>query len=210
MISLSLIEDNANYLTFLKEFIQLEPQLELKHCYVSAEDFLANMEVCCEDTNILFLDLNLPGQDGLSVIPSIKNYKPDLNIIVLTGQNHYLKTLEAIQLGVSGYLLKDSPIDEIRRAITDVHEGGCVIDPKLSKLVLTTLTNSKQFEENPLSQREVQVLEYLALGKVKKEVAKELDLSYRAIALYTENIYKKLQVSNVAAAVATAIRKGFI
>lgn len=210
MISISLVEDNANYLAFLKEFIQLESHFELKHSYISAEDFLSNIENCCQDTDLILLDLNLPGQSGLEIIPNIKAIKSCLNIIVLTSNDDYLKTLEAIKLGISGYLLKDSPIDDIRRAILDVTEGGCVIDPKLSRLVLNTLSNPEEYSENPLSQRETQVLELLALGKVKKEVASELDLSYRAIALYTENVYKKLQVSNVAAAVATAIRKGYI
>lgn len=210
MISISLVEDNANYLAFLKEFIQMNSEFELKYNFVSAEDFLIQVETCCQATDILLLDLNLPGQNGLNIIPNIKAIKPSLQIIVLTSNDDYLKTLEAIKLGISGYLLKDSPLDDIKRAIVDVYEGGCVIDPKLSRLVLNTLSNPEDDKDNPLSQREVQVLELLAQGKVKKEVAKELDLSYRAIALYTENIYKKLQVSNVAAAVATAIRKGFI
>jgi DNA-binding NarL/FixJ family response regulator len=84
-----------------------------------------------------------------------------------------------------------------------------VIDPVLSKFVLKALTQPNQIE-NPLSKREMEVLNALSLGFVKKEVAKQLGISYSAVALYTENIYKKLQVQNVAAAIATAIRKGLL
>lgn len=210
MIKITIVEDNANYLKFLENFIELEDNLELSNCFISCEDVLENLEENLSNSDLLLLDLNLPGKEGLSLIPFIKRLSPSPKIIVLTNQDDYLKTLEAIKLGVSGYLLKEASVTELKQAIIEVSEGGCVIDSKLSKLVLEVLTQQKAELETPLSQREQQVLELLALGYVKKEIAKDLDLSYRAIALYTENIYKKLQVSNVAAAVATAIRKGLI
>jgi len=210
MIKITIVEDNANYLKFLENFIELEDHLELSNCFISCEDVLENLEENLSHSDLLLLDLNLPGKEGLSLIPFIKRLSPSPKIIVLTNQDDYLKTLEAIKLGVSGYLLKEASVTELKQAIIEVSEGGCVIDSKLSKLVLEVLTQQKAELETPLSQREQQVLELLALGYVKKEIAKDLDLSYRAIALYTENIYKKLQVSNVAAAVATAIRKGLI
>ncbi len=98
--------------------------------------------------------------------------------------------------------------------INKFHKGGCVIDSRLSHDVLKTLGTGDNTASNddasPLSRRERQVLALMAMGYVKKEVADELGISYRAIALYTANIYQKLQVPNITAAVATAIRKGLI
>ncbi len=131
-------------------------------------------------------------------------------LVRLVKADDYRTVLEAIQLGVVGYILKDTPIAELRRAIFEVHEGGSIIDPQLSRLVLKAFNEKDAGVESPLSERERQVLELLAMGYVKKEVADGLGISYSAVALYTANIYEKLQVPNIAAAVAAAIRKGLI
>ncbi|MEM1223606.1 MAG: helix-turn-helix transcriptional regulator, partial [Verrucomicrobiota bacterium] len=89
-------------------------------------------------------------------------------------------------------------------------EGGNCIDPRLSRLVLNVLTSKETTVDSPLSKREQQVLEQLAMGYLKKEIANNLNLSLHTVNRYSENLYKKLQVTNVAAAVATAIRKGLI
>jgi DNA-binding NarL/FixJ family response regulator len=93
----------------------------------------------------------------------------------------------------------------------DVHHGASVIDPRLSRIVLTTLAGTpSDTKENPLSDREAEVLSAMADGLTKKEVANLLNLSYHTIDLYTRNIYEKLKSPNIAAAIATAIRKGHI
>jgi DNA-binding NarL/FixJ family response regulator len=143
-------------------------------------------------------------------VPLLRERVPKAGVVVLTQNDDYRTVLEAIQLGVVGYVLKDTPVADLRRVIREVHDGGSVIDPQLSRLVLEAFRDGESTEASPLSERERQVLELMAMGYVKKEVAKELGISYGAVALYTSNIYEKLQVPNVAAAVAAAIRKGMI
>jgi DNA-binding NarL/FixJ family response regulator len=125
---------------------------------------------------------------------------------VLTSDRDYHTTIEAIRLGVSGYILKNASIGEIRSAIYELNDGASIIDPQLARLVLNALCSDSTGGYGPLSEREHQVLELMAMGFVKKQVADRLDISYSAVAQYTESIYKKLQVPNVAA----AIRKGLI
>ena len=96
---------------------------------------------------------------------------------------------------------------ELQRIIREVHDGGSVIDPQLSRFVLKAFQEEVIIESDPLSAREREVLE---LMYVKKEVAEKLGISCSAVALYTLNIFEKLQAPNVAVAVATAIRKGQI
>ena len=144
------------------------------------------------------------------MIPQLRKLVPQVAILILTHNDDYHTVLEAIQLGAVGYLVKDTPVADLRRAIREVHEGGSVIDPKLSRLVLKALTEIEPTSSSILSKREQQVLELMAAGYVKKEVAEQLGISYSAVALYTANIYEKLQVPNIAAAVATAIRRGLI
>lgn len=206
------IEDNTAYRQSLQDTIDAAPDMLLAASFGRGEDAVdALKEDCCTiRPNVVLLDLHLPGRDGISFIPVLKQLLPDTEIIVLTQDDNYLKTLEAIRLGVAGYLLKSVSINEIWNAIREVRQGGNVIDPRLSRLVLNVLTSGEAPDENPLSERERQVLEQLAMGYVKKEIADNLQLSIHTVNRYSENLYKKLQVTNVAAAVATAIRKGLI
>ena len=100
---------------------------------------------------------------------------------------------------------------EIHQAIIDVNNGAAVIDQRLSRIVLTTLAGSSSGTgDNPLSEREAEVLSAMADGLTKKEVAQQLKLSYHTVDLYTRNIYEKLKAPNIAAAIATAVRKCLI
>lgn len=207
-----IIEDNRQYTNSLIHMIQLSDRMEFAASYLSAEAYLEALDKDVgKGIDIVLLDLQLPGKSGLQLIPVLRKEIPESNILVLTNNEDYRTTLEAIRLGVSGYLLKDAPISSIREAIIEINEGGSVIDPQLSRIVLKALSGSTESEEEELlTERERQVLELMAMGYVKKEVAERMGVSYRTVAQYTESIYKKLQVANIAAAVAAAIRKGMI
>ncbi|HKK17237.1 MAG TPA: response regulator transcription factor [Opitutales bacterium] len=212
MIRVLTIEDNTAYRQSLQDTIEAAPDMLLAASFGRGEDAVDALKEDCGAlrSRVILLDLHLPGRDGISFIPVIKQLAPGAEIIVLTQDDNYLRTLEAIRLGVAGYLLKTVSINDIWSAIREVDQGGNVIDPRLSRLVLKVLTSGEAPEENPLSERERQVLEQLAMGYAKKEIADNLQLSFHTVNRYSENLYKKLQVSNVAAAVATAIRKGLI
>lgn len=206
-----IVEDNAAYAESLQEIIGASEGMECigRHATVGSCRRAFEQETPPE-ADIILLDLKLPDGGGLSLVPLMKERAPDTNIVVLTSNDNYRMVLEAIKLGVVAYVLKDTSVAELRRIIREVHEGGSVIDPQLSRYVLQALRDEVSIETDPLSAREREVLELMARGYVKKEVAEKLGISYSAVALYTSNIYEKLQVPNVAAAVATAIRKGMI
>jgi len=208
-IDVVVIEDNETYSEMLNHFLELSPRLNCLGRYASAETFIPEMQAVGLKADVILLDLHLPGRDGLSLLPLVRQTLPEVNILILTQEDNYLATLEAIRLGASGYILKNSTSDEIERAIVEVKKGGCVIDPQLCKAVLQVM-DAKTIGENLLSSREHQILELLAAGYSKKEVAENLEISYRTVAQGTERIYKKLQVPNIAAAVAKAVRNGII
>ena len=211
MIEILIVEDNAAYLDTLKEMIEATDDMSFHTAWRSAESAVnALRHGDFPSEALLLLDLNLPGNGGLSVIPAFREACPEGNVVVLTQEDNELVVLEAIHAGAVGYLLKDSPIAELRAAIRDIHGGGSVIDAKFSRYVLQALGGRTEGNQDVLSPREHQVLELMAMGKGKKEVADQLDISYHAIALYTRNIYKKLESPNITAAVATAIRRGLI
>lgn len=212
LIQIAIVEDNAAFAESMLNIIDCTDDLNCRAVFNSGESFLEQLRTdSLSEVGLILLDLHLPGKNGLVLVPTIQQELPHAHILILTQNDDYLTTLEAIRLGVAGYILKSASIAEIRNAIREVYDGGSVIDPQLSRLVLKTLSSDNQEEsENMLSKRERQVLELMAMGYVKKEVAARLAISYRTVAQYTESIYKKLQVPNVAAAVASAIRKGLI
>ncbi|MGL4400354.1 MAG: response regulator [Luteolibacter sp.] len=210
-IQIAVVEDNPAYARSIQEIIAISEGMECCGVYHSAEDCTEAFQSSIPPlADVILLDLKLPGKNGMTLIPFLRQTLPQTRILVLTSNDDYRTTLEAIQLGVVGYVLKDAPVAALRQAILDVHEGGTVIDPQLSRLVLKAIHEKGNQEDNPLSKRERQVLELMAMGYAKKDVAIELGLSYSAVALYTANIYEKLQVPNIAAAVSSAIRKGLI
>jgi DNA-binding NarL/FixJ family response regulator len=204
------VEDNKSFTTSLKRMLEFNADMHFAGSFSSAEALLDASRQAPLTADIVLLDLHLPGKSGLTLVPFLQEQCPQTNILILTQNDDYHTTLEAIRLGVSGYVLKNAALDDIERAIREVHEGGCVIDPQLSRLVLDALDSRNPAADSPLSKRECQVLELLAMGFVKKEIADRLGLSYHTVAEYTQNIFKKLQVPNIAAAIATAIRKGLI
>lgn len=210
MIRIITVEDNQSFTTSLNRMMEFNDDMHCAGSFNSAESSLDAFLKNTPHADLVLLDLHLPGKSGLSLVPFLKEHCPNTKILILTQNDDYRTTLEAIRLGVSGYVLKNAALDEIEHAIREVHQGGCVIDPQLSRLVLEALDSHNPVTDSPLSNRERQVLELLAMGFVKKEIANRLDLSYHTIAEYTNNIFVKLQSPNAVAAVATAIRKGLI
>jgi len=207
-IRIHIIEDNQNYLNSLKQALTLLEGVEYSGGYGSFEAYRIAPP---EAPDCILLDINLPGISGLEALPEIKQMMPDTEVIMLTQNDDYLNVLQALRSGASGYIIKGGSIKDIHQAILDVHSGAAVIDPRLSRIVLTTLAGvPSDTTDNPLSERETQVLKELADGMTKKEAAAHLNLSYHTIDLYTRNIYEKLKAPNIAAAIATAIRKGLI
>lgn len=202
------IEDNPNYQELLQSALELLDGVECVGGFLSYESF---RDAAPEPPDSILLDLNLPETSGLDALPEIKKRMPDTEIIMLTQNDDYPNVLKAIQRGASGYIIKGGSMNEIHQAILDVHNGASVIDPRLSRIVLSTIAGAPpETKDNPLSPREVEVLSAMADGLTKKEVADQLNLSYYTIDHYTRNIYDKLKSPNIAASIATAIRKGMI
>jgi DNA-binding NarL/FixJ family response regulator len=210
-IRIVIVEDNKAYTNSLREIINSSGDMQCVGTHATTESceraFTGNTPPAAD---IILLDLKIPHKGGLSLVPLLRESTPNASIVVLTSSDDYRTVIEAIRLGAVGYVLKNTPVSELRRIIREVYQGGSVIDPRLARHVLTVFREDRNLGAHELSDRERQVLELMAEGLVKKEVAAQLGISYSAVALYTSNIYEKLQVPNVAAAVAKAIRKRLI
>lgn len=210
-ISIMIVEDNRTYRESLLDIIEFSQGLECIGDFNAAEPCLKTLqEKPADRPDLLLLDLNLPGDNGLTVLPLFRKIATNTEVIILTQDDDYHTVLEALRLGANGYLLKGATIAEIRTIIREVSESATYIDPQLSRFVMDALCRSGAPSENPLSTRESEVLALLVRGYAKKEVADKMGLSYYTVVSYVRTIFDKLESPNLAAAIAKAIRQKLI
>lgn len=157
--------------------------------------------------DVTLMDLQMPGLDGVGAIEAIKAQQTSAHILVLTTYDSDADILRAIEAGATGYLLKDTPREELFRAIRTAAKGESVLAPAVAARLMTRMRAPA--EEN-LSGREIEVLQLVAKGYSNKEVGKELRISTATVKTHLIHIYNKLGVDDRTAAVTTALEKGII
>ncbi len=157
--------------------------------------------------DVTLMDLRMPGMDGVGAIEAIKARQPSANILVLTTYDSDADILRAIEAGATGYLLKDTPREELFRAIRAAAAGESVLAPTVAARIMTQMRAPA--EEN-LSSREIEVLQLVAKGHSNKDIGKALHISTATVKTHLIHIYNKLGVDDRTAAVTTALEKGII
>ena len=160
----------------------------------------------------LLLDINMPNMNGLEVLEKIKERNLDTKVIILTVHNEVEYLLKAVEIGIDGYMLKDSNSDELKKAIYSVIEGESYIQPNLIPIL-----NSKMIERDVekeklalLTKRELEVLKLMAVGSYNKEIGEKLNISERTVKNHISSIFKKIDVSDRTQAAIFAIRNDLI
>jgi NarL family two-component system response regulator LiaR len=160
--------------------------------------------------DVILLDLVMPKKDGLQAIIEIKQNKPDISILVLTSFSDEDKVFPAIRAGALGYLLKDASPEELLKAIHDVYRGMPSLHPSIALQLLREINRPSELPraENPLSEREMEVLKLIAQGLTNQEIATKLVLSEWTVRTHVRNILTKLHLANRTQAALFALRKG--
>ena len=158
--------------------------------------------------DIVLLDLEMPGMDGISVIRQLRENHPAVRVLVFTAFDTDERILGALQAGAKGYLLKGAPRMELFNAVRVVHTGGSLLQPVVASRLLEQLAGPQRAEE--LTPREEAVLALLARGKQNKEIAAELDISERTVKFHLSAIYGKLGAGNRTEAVTIALQQGWV
>jgi DNA-binding NarL/FixJ family response regulator len=201
------IEDSETYREAIVRVLNSIPGVRCGNSFSSVEDGIQALKKG-SGPRVLFLDINLPGMTGLEGIQQIKALSPGTDIIMLTVINDHASIMQALCAGATGYLLKTSSMDVISDAIFNVVQGGAPMTPQIARSVLRLFVRySPTKVDYGLSKQEKNVLELLVEGKVKKEIADLLSLSYHTVDNYVRGIYRKLHVHSLSAAVAKAVRE---
>ena len=200
-----LVEDCQSYREVIALGLNNRPDFEVAAEFNTADaalDYLQDHK----PPSLILLDLNLPGRSGLQAIPDFQAEAPKTKILVLTESEKEADILEALTAGAQGYLLKESPFNQIITGIYNVLSGGASLDPTMARYLLEQ--HRPKVNDLSFSERELEVLELVAEGLIKKEIAKQLNLSPKTIDFHVGQIYKKFEVHNAPAAVAKAYQSG--
>ena len=166
--------------------------------------------------DVILLDLVMPGQSGLEAIGQIKADNPDARVLVLTSFGDNERVFSAIRAGASGYLLKDASPEQLLQAIHDVYNGESHLHPTIALKMLRELDNpvaaaaNRPLTDDPLTEREVEVLRLVAQGLSNQEIAKTLTISERTVGNHIGSILRKLHLANRTQAALYALRRGLV
>ncbi len=200
MIRVLIVEDQRMLRTALCSLLALEDDIDVVG---SAEDGLEGMQLTRQlQPDIVIADIEMPKKTGLELADWIKQKKLPTRVIIVTtfARSGYLR--RALDAGVSGYLLKDSPGDVLPNAIRTVYNGGCTIDPDLATQAWS--------ESDPLTDRERQVLRLSADGLTNTQIASELNLNHGTVRNYVSEAISKLDANNRIDAARIARDKGWL
>ena len=159
------------------------------------------------DPDVVLMDLRMPEMDGVSAIRQMTDLGIPARVLVLTTFDTDSDVLPAIEAGATGYLLKDAPRDELLRAVRSAAAGEAVLSPSVAARLLDQV---RQPLKETVSQRELEVLQLVAVGATNREVAERLFVSEATVKTHLLHIYAKLGVNDRAAAVGAAFEKGLL
>lgn len=206
------VEDQAPLLKALVKYLRTRPEVQVVGTAMSGED--AVEAVLAEPPDVLLLDLELPGIDGIEVLSRIKPARPGVHVLILTTFDDEAKVYEAMQKGASGYLVKRIATEKVADAIREVHAGGVVIEARIARRFWNYFDSVRATPPEPdlrgLTEVELDVLQFLAKGLSNAEVGKVMNLERRTIRTHLMHIYEKLGVSSHVEAVVTALKLGIV
>lgn len=198
-IRVVIIEDDDTIREGYHFLIDEEEGFEVINAYASFEE--AIRKLLADKPDVIVLDVELPGMNGIEALPRIRKLLPKTSVLILTVYDSEKTVFDALAQGASGYLTKDSSADKIITAIREAHEGGGPMSVNIARLVIKSFRKN---QDSPLSKRETQILEMVSIGKSRSQIARELFIDLETVKSHIKNIYLKLDVNSRADAIKTA------
>jgi DNA-binding NarL/FixJ family response regulator len=213
LINVLIVDDHALIREGLRQLFTLE-----EHIHVvgeAANGFEALEKIHRLSPDVVLLDIHLPVVDGIAVTRQITHQFPKAAVIILTVHRQNQQIVDAIRNGAKGYLLKNSSAREVAEAIKIVHQGGTVVSPVLTEAIVNELrrqpeqgTNSHSLAQ--LSEKELEIVRYLASGLSNKEIASRLSYSEKTVKNYLSVIFQKLHLRDRTQVAIFALRQGLL
>lgn len=209
VIRVFLADDHAVVRRGLEALIETQVDMVVVGTAVDGEEAVQQVDRLLPD--VILLDIQMPRKNGVTAIGDIKTTHPDARILVLTSFGDDDTVFAAIKAGAMGYLLKDSSPQELMQAIRHVYNGRASLHPDIALRVIQELNKPPThlpLTDDPLTEREVEVLKLVARGLSNQEIADQLVVSERTVRTHLSNILGKLHLANRTQAALYALRQG--
>ena len=208
IIRILIVDDHIVVRKGIKALLATEPTLEVLDEAEEGLEAVAKYEELKPD--VLLLDLLMPKMSGIEVIRELKSKYSDVKILVLTSFAADEQVFPAIKAGALGYLLKDSQPEELIEAIRQVHQGESSLSPSVARKVLQEVfqPGEKPLSPDPLTKREVEVLQVLAKGKSNRKIGEILSITEATVRTHVSNILAKLHLASRTEAALYALKEG--
>ena len=208
-IRVLVVDDHAVVRTGLRRVLDAEPDIETIGEAPNAER--AVFEAMAHKPDVVLMDVVMPGKSGIEIIPTLQQNAPEARVLVLSMQDDPRYLREAFAAGARGYVLKEAADTEVVDAVRAVAAGERYVHPALgARLVEAEAAERRRADEDPLSDREREVLRLLALGHTNQEIAKLLYISVRTAETHRAHIMQKLRLSSRAELVRYALSEGLL
>lgn len=210
MINVMITDDHVLMREGIKQLLEFDGDIKVIAEAADGVECLEKLKTIKPD--ILLLDINMPNKNGIEVLEEIKKNKMNIKVLILTVHNEVEYLLKAVDIGVNGYILKDSESAELKKAIKNIVDGENYIQPSLIPALNSRLINRDVDKEkiDSLTKRELEVLVQVANGMFNKEIATSLDISERTVKNHISNIFKKIEVNDRTQAAVFAIKNNLI
>jgi DNA-binding NarL/FixJ family response regulator len=198
-IKIVIIEDDKTIREGYAFLIGQSDGYEVVNTYASFDE--AAKKITEDKPNVILLDIELPGTNGIVALPKLKKLLPEAFILILTVYESEKVIFEALSNGASGFLTKNTPATKIVESIKEVSQGGGPMSVSVARVVINSFRKN---QDSPLSKRETQVLELIYNGKSRTQIANELFIDLETVRSHIKNIYTKLDVNSRADAIKIA------
>jgi len=207
-IRILIVDDHAIVREGQRALIETEPGMTLVGEATNGLEAIELARTLSPD--VIFMDLFMPEMGGIEAIEAIKAENPEARILVLTSFAEDEKVFTAVKAGASGYLLKDATPDEILTAVRNVNRGEPAMNPIIANKLMRELQRASDLPltEEPLTERELDILKLVARGLSNQEIAEELVISERTVRTHVSNILSKLHLANRTQVALYALKEG--
>ncbi|HRG07839.1 MAG TPA: response regulator transcription factor [Cyclobacteriaceae bacterium] len=206
MIFVGIVEDDDLIRKSIQDFLNRQQDFRCDWSYNSIESLLVNLK---NETlpQVLIMDLGLPGMSGIDGMKLIKQQHPQIDLVVFSVYNDPQKIFDSLCAGATGYLLKNTPLDEIKSAVELLVNGGSPMSPQIARKVIEFFApRGKREVTSPLSSKEKEIVVGLVDGLSYKLIADRLNISIETVRFHIKSIYRKLHVHGKAEVISKSLR----
>lgn len=208
MLRVLIFEDNDGLRESLSALISGAPGLALVGAYGTADQ--AELRVRQLTPDVVLMDIDMPGRNGLVALTDIKSVHPDVDVVMLTVFDSGDRIFEAIRGGATGYLLKRTPPHKLVEALEEVRQGGAPMTASVARQVLEIFPRAPGPAPEQLTAQEQSILRHLVDGFSYKMIAGELGIAFSTVSFHIKNLYRKLHVHSAPEAVAMALKRRLV